>query len=64
MKPIKYILFYSFVGVYETGLLIGALPRLLKMPFAHIRQSRETAEKTRSASVRITLLRTAFRSIL
>lgn len=64
MKIFKYIIYYSFVIVYQTAILIQATPKIFKGLFALSSSSNAITAKPKSSQLRVTLLRTAFRSIL
>lgn len=57
MKLLKYAIYYTFIGFYQTGIFIKQLPT--RFQNTNVRSTRPSSYR-----VKTTLLRTAFRSIL
>lgn len=66
MRIFKYAIFYTFIGIYQTGLFIKSSAFKFKNIFSNtISQSRsKVAATSRPQRMRGALLKTAFRSIL
>lgn len=62
MIIIKYLVFYTFVGLYQSTLFIKSCSRAAVAFFRSLNESRN--EQGHVVGFKTTLLRTAFRSIL
>lgn len=64
MKLIKFIIFYTFVGVYQTGIYISRFLQNITQVLRGTTVSIKTYSIKESLGIKASLLRTAFRSIL
>jgi hypothetical protein len=62
MIIIKYAIYYTFIGVYQTMVALGKMGVLVAQQFSKLNSVKNKGGQ--GTSVRSTLLRTAFRSIL
>lgn len=63
MKLFKYILFYSFVGIYQSVLFVMQIPQHTRSLFSRL-ALQNTNKNAGEGILKGTLLRAAFRSIL
>ncbi len=63
MKIFKYVIFYTFIGLYETGLFVKSSVEKIRNITAATLQAQESAN-TAPQRMKGALLKTAFRSIL
>ncbi|MEO9502865.1 hypothetical protein [Nonlabens ulvanivorans] len=66
MRIFKFVIFYTFIGIYESVLFVSSTAAKVKNSFTRtISQSKtQTSRTTAPQRMRGALLKTAFRSIL